>query len=593
MGKITEEFEQFYQAECGSEPAALQGLIDGWDVLESHGSGDRRVLLIQNATGEKRILKQFPHEQNARMRAELLALNAAQEPGIPKLFDYAEDESYVYLVREYVEGFNLEEWVAQHGKASLTETARIGCQLCEVLERLHRRNIIHRDVKPQNVIITPDGRVYLIDFDISRRYTEGESHDTEYLGTRNTAPPEQFGYGQTDARTDIYSLGVVLLYLATGSYNLDAIARLPRPLRGTVRRCTRFAPARRYRTAAQLRRRLCAIGNHPRRLVLIAAVTIVALAFVLSGVLFFQPREHVFPKLVTLAADAPVTFREPLIEQCVRAQLHKPAGVTIFFGELSAVSEVYLYGDFTDGAVHDLNYQGNQVYVGELALNHGNVLTLSDLLMMPNLRVLRLFRQPLSDVDALAPLVKLEELYLDESTNIRNIAAVAKLNQLRTLDISDTAVSDLSPLAGCPRLRQINLERIPCENFSVLSRYPYLKFLNVNEASPNAVIAAVSGKMIDYLWLDYSGLTDIKPFLKAESVEQLHAKHNQIRSLKGIEALTMLEYVDVAYNPIADLSPLLALPRLKALRIDPNLLTAWEQIRTQANFSIEWETETP
>ena len=150
-------------------------------------------------------------------------------------------------------------------------------------------------------------------------------------------------------------------------------------------------------------------------------------------------------------------------------------------------------------------------------------------------------------------------------------------------------MTELSALAGCPRLRRLDLERVPCKDFSILSRFPYLEYLNVNEAAPERVTAAVRGKMIDYLWLDYSGLTDIDPFVQAGSVIQLHAKHNQIASLAGIEALTMLEYVDVAYNPITDLSPLLELPRLNAVRIDRGMQAAWEAIADQAKFRVEWE----
>lgn len=589
MGKITEELDALRQAQASRESEVLCRLIEGWEVLEAHGGEEHRVLLIQNEQGEKRILKQFSHHQNARMRAEREALNAAQERGIPKLYEIAEDDQYVYLLREYVEGVNLEAYRETHKPLPVAEVARIATELCRVLTCLHRRNIIHRDVKPQNVIITPEGNVYLIDFDISRKYTVGEAHDTEYLGTRDLAAPEQFGYGQTDARSDIYSLGVVVLFMCTGSYELSNIPLVPWALRGVVRRCTGFAPEKRYQSVGQLSRRLRGAVTRPRRLVWAAGITAALLALACVAGVFLWPKPRVFPTLVTLTDSAPVAFQEPLIAQCVRAQLGKAADAPVRYGELAGITELYIYGNYTDGKAHDPEYRGDSVYINGVRIDHGTIRSLADLLLMPKLRVLRLYRQPLSNVDALAPLSKLEELSLDESPNVADIAAIQGLPWLRTLDISDTAVRDLSPLAGCPRLRQINLERIPCKDFSVLSRYPYLEYLNVNEASPEAVMAAVAGKMIDYLWLDYSGLTDIQPFARAESVKQLHAKHNSIRSLAGIEALTTLEYVDVAYNPVEDLRPLLSLPRLKALRIDPSLANAWEAIASEANFQVEWE----
>ncbi|NLI21787.1 MAG: protein kinase [Clostridiales bacterium] len=589
MSKETEEFERFCETMASSEPEALRGLIDGWEVLECRGNDEHRVLLIRNDQGEKRILKQFSHRQNARMRAEREALNEARVDGIPKLFDYAEDDRFVYLVREYVEGVNLEEWIGEHGPMSVNEAARIGEQLAAVLAQLHMRQIIHRDVKPQNVIMTPEHRVVLIDFDISRKYTQGEEYDTEYLGTRNIAPPEQFGYGQTDARTDLYSLGVLLLYLVTGSYELREMGKLPRPLRRVVRRCTHFAPERRYQTAAQVRHRLRAVENRPKRLAFFGALAALCAVGVAAGVLWLGAGARTYPSLTVLPAEAVVTFREPTVEAYVRAKLGKGADEPLRYGEISDISEIYLYGTVADGQSHSLKYIGNKVYADDQLIHNGTVDDLTDLLMFPKLRVLRLFRQPVSDVDALAALTRLEELSLDESPNVTDISAVSQLEWLRTLDISDTSVGDISALAGCPRLRQIDLERIPCENYSVLSRYHYLELLNVNAASPEAVMAAVSGKMIDYLWLDHSGLTDIGPFLRAEGVEQLHAKNNEIRSLEGIDALTMLEYVDVAYNPVEDLSPVLSLPRLKALRIDRSMTAAWDAIKDRATFRIEWQ----
>lgn len=589
MAGPTDGFEQFFAEQRRKEPETLRGMIEGWTVLESRGTEGHRVLLLQNAQGQKRVLKQFSHAQNARMRAELDALNHAEEAGIPKLYDYAEDERYVYLLREYVEGRNLEELVAERGTLPALATARIGIQLCDVLTRLHRRNIIHRDVKPQNVIITPDGNVYLIDFDISRKYTAGEGSDTEYLGTRGVAPPEQFGYGQTDARTDLYSLGVVLLYLSTGSYDLRAIPRLPRALARVVRRCTYFAPEQRYHSAAQVRKRLMLLQNLPHlRVAGAVAVALLLGAAVLAFSL--RPVPRTYPTLPTLPADAVVTLREPLIAQCVRAQLGKAADEPLHAGELATVTELYLYGDYTDGTAHDPDYRGDQVFVNGVQIAFGTVDELSDLLYMPALRALRLFRQPILQADALAPLTRLEELSLDECPQLTDVSAIARLGNLRLLDLSDTAVTDLSPLNGCPKLRQINLERVPCRDFSPLARYPYLEYLNVNEAPADAVLRAISGKMIDYLWLDYAHLTDIHPFAQVEGLIQLHAKHNEIRSLEGIEALTALEYVDVAYNPIDDLAPLLALPKLKAVRIDKGMAAAWERIAPQAKFNVEWES---
>lgn len=94
----------------------------------------------------------------------------------------------------------------------------LGRQLCQALAPLHRENIVHRDIKPENIVLGADSQVYLIDFGIARFEKAGRSADTTLLGTHGYAAPEQFGFCQSDARADIYSLGVVLNQVVTGAF---------------------------------------------------------------------------------------------------------------------------------------------------------------------------------------------------------------------------------------------------------------------------------------------------------------------------------------------------------------------------------------
>ena len=129
---------------------------------------------------------------------------------IPGVFACEEADGHLTVVEEYIGGESLEEYLKEN---SLTDNEKLhlAVQLCEVVWFLHSMNppVIHRDIKPSNILIDESGILKLIDFDASRRYREENDGDTRLLGTVEYAPPEQFGYSQTDVRSDIYSMGVV------------------------------------------------------------------------------------------------------------------------------------------------------------------------------------------------------------------------------------------------------------------------------------------------------------------------------------------------------------------------------------------------
>lgn len=162
-------------------------------------------------------------------------------PCLPKLYqvDLAADSTTV--IEEYIEG-------QLSGAAKLSEKQFLNMvrELCSVLEFLHGKGIIHRDIKPSNILLTEDGHVYLTDFDAARIPRDGLEQDTRLLGTRGFAPPEQFGFAQTDERTDIYALGATMEQL------LGEKTRKPRYKR-IIRKCMNLNPDRRYQSVRQVR----------------------------------------------------------------------------------------------------------------------------------------------------------------------------------------------------------------------------------------------------------------------------------------------------------------------------------------------------
>jgi serine/threonine protein kinase len=161
-------------------------------------------------------------------KREAHMLAGLQHPNIPSIYDYFNEAGHWYLVMEFIEGETLEDYFArtEGGRLPVKEVLDIGIQLCSVLEYLHNHQppIIFRDLKPGNIMRTADGHLYLIDFGIARHFKPGQSRDTIALGSLGYAAPEQYGKAQTTARSDNYSLGVILHQALTGN---DPVSNKP------------------------------------------------------------------------------------------------------------------------------------------------------------------------------------------------------------------------------------------------------------------------------------------------------------------------------------------------------------------------------
>ena len=170
-------------------------------------------------------------EATGTFNRETTLLPRLSFPGIPSCYGHFTDPEHWYLVMQHIKGQTLEEYLQTVGCCSLKETLRIGLKLCDILEYLHRRPspLIFRDLKPSNILLAPNKRVYLIDFGITRTFTPGKAKDTTPLGSPGFAAPEQYGKGQSDQRTDIYALGATLQTLLTGRDPLELRESEPLP----------------------------------------------------------------------------------------------------------------------------------------------------------------------------------------------------------------------------------------------------------------------------------------------------------------------------------------------------------------------------
>ena len=172
-------------------------------------------------------------------------------PYIPQIYECLPKENELVIIEEYIDGKNLEEMSQEH-QFSEKEAVESTIERCKALYPLHnaRSSIICRDLKAENVMITNEGKVKLIDFDIARLYQPGKVKDTMMMGTEGYAAPEQFGFGQTDARTDIYGLGVLLNYLLTHNFPMDKLA--DGNVGKIVKHCTEMRQSDRYQNVLEL-----------------------------------------------------------------------------------------------------------------------------------------------------------------------------------------------------------------------------------------------------------------------------------------------------------------------------------------------------
>ncbi len=178
-------------------------------------------------------------------------LQTNQSPYLPVIYESIRRETDLVVIEEYLTGKTLGDWLSDHA-FSEEEVIRIGMDLCRAMAPLHHANppIICRDLKPENVIVTLEGQLKVIDFDIARIYQPGQSKDTVMMGTQGYAAPEQFGFGQTDARTDIYGIGVLLNYLLIKQFPIEGIAQ--GKLSGIISCCTQLDPKERFQSVEAL-----------------------------------------------------------------------------------------------------------------------------------------------------------------------------------------------------------------------------------------------------------------------------------------------------------------------------------------------------
>lgn len=516
------------------------GFLENYDQLECLACGcGTETYLVEGKVSHRLFIAKCYDRNIHRVVHESSILKALRHDGLPQFADEYQDDGMICVVREYIPGTPLDQYM-RNCKPSDAQAVALCVHLCDLLLYLHGQKppVIHRDIKPQNVIVKHDGSVALIDFGISRVYHNDAETDTQFIGTRRFAPAEQYGFSQTDARADVYSLGILLCWMLSGSTDVKT-ARIPhRRLAAIARRCAAFSPKERFSSAAAVKKALLGYDKtQEKRVLKISYVVAMAFLCLCAGFGIGRYTEYfAFPSTVQQ-----IRFHEPLIERAVRLQLGKGAQDPLTEDDLATVKAIYIFGNevaltketFADGLSDE-----------RAKAQRGDIQTLEDVKLLPSLEELIVAYQTLSDIGPIQ--------------GAQNLASISLMH---------TRVSDISPLANMKSLTDVNLYDTDVTDVAILDTCPRLRFLDIGNTLVRSV-ESIGGR---------------------DSLECLQMDRLSFDTLDGLERFTRLTSLGLWRAAIRDMSALRAIPSLRLVALSEDAYARSEAIKDGVGFSVTFE----
>ncbi|MCI6165471.1 MAG: Stk1 family PASTA domain-containing Ser/Thr kinase, partial [Lachnospira sp.] len=256
-------------------------LADRYEIIEQIGTGGMADVYkakchkLNRYVAIKVMKPEFSQDKTfvAKFRAEAQSAAGLINPNIVNVYDVGDENGIYYIVMELVEGITLKKYIEKRGKLSYKEAVSIAIQVANGMDAAHKHHIIHRDIKPQNIIISKEGKVKVTDFGIAKAATSSTINSSASMGSVHYISPEQARGGYSDERSDIYSLGITLFEMLTGTVPFDGdttvsvavrhiqdeipapstlVEGIPVSIDKIVLKCTQKKTERRYQSASEL-----------------------------------------------------------------------------------------------------------------------------------------------------------------------------------------------------------------------------------------------------------------------------------------------------------------------------------------------------